>query len=120
MDLAVPRRVEIETQGESLVHYIRELPTAQWLAWQRKIGQLNGDGDTLAQVALWYDEHVVKVEGYTFKGKELMQIDDWKSLIPGAHKLAAWTELVTGDNLKKKSLTTSNPSPSPSEPAQEN
>jgi len=138
MDLAQPRKVEIEVDGETLTHYLRELPSTEWLAWQRKIGELNGQSDTLAQVMLWYDEHIVKVAGYTYGEVDLMvaraprdptdrsdptdptdRARDWRSLIPGAHKLAAWTESVTGDNLKKKLLATSKDSTTPSGAAPE-
>jgi hypothetical protein len=135
MDLAIPRKVEIEVGGEKLAHYFRELPTREWLSWQRKIGEL-GD-DALEKIALWYDEHIAKVEGYVYNGVDIMAlsyplpspstgegkgegaVSDWKSLIPGAHKIFAWNEYLTGDELKKKSSTISTSSPTPPSDAPE-
>src|SRR3990167_8646668 len=108
MELAQERKIEIEDGGEKLAHYFRELRSKDWLDWQRKIGAVEDPDEHQRHrklVLLAYDERVVRVEGYSYEGKDLMAArpDDWRDFIPGGHKYLAWIELVMGNELKKKS-----------------
>ena len=142
-EVGVLRKVEIDIQGEKLAHYFDELRGDEWLTFQRQLAELNGDGDTAKRILLLYDARCKKVEGYSITEQsveskalrsdlssqssalnaipiDLMAAhpDDWRDYIPGDHKAAAWLELITGDNLKKKLEANSKDSPTPSEPAQ--
>lgn len=106
MELATERKIEIEDGGEKLAHYFRELRSREWLDYQRRIAGLDGEeGEkNRALILANYDARVVRVEGYTYEGEELMAArpEDWRDWIPGAHKYNAWLELATGNELKKK------------------
>lgn len=108
MELAEERKIEIEDGGEKLSHYFKELLSDDWLAWQQKIGAVEDSDEGQRQrklIILAYDERCVRVEGYTYEGRELMAArpEDWRDFIPGGHKYVAWVELVLGSELKKKS-----------------
>lgn len=105
MDLARERKVEIEDAGEKLAHHFKELRSEEWLAYQREIAGIDGEEKNLKIILKEYDTRIVRVEGYTYEGKDLMEArpEDWREFIPGGHKFAAWMELVNGGNLKKNS-----------------
>ena len=112
MELMQERKVEIEDGGEKLAHYFKELRSDEWLAWQQKIAAIEDADEGQRQrkiILLAYDERIVRVEGYTYQGQDLMAArpEDWRDFIPGAHKYLAWIELVMGNDLKKKSETKS-------------
>lgn len=107
MELAQERKVEIQDGGEKLAHYFKELRSAEWLDYQRAIAGLDGGEEEKSRRLILenYDARIVRVEGYTHKGRDLMEArpDDWREWIPGGHKYLAWIEMVTGNALKKKS-----------------
>ena len=111
MELAQERKIEIEDGGEKLAHYFKELRSKEWLAYQREIGSIEEeDAEKNRRMILAnYDARIVRVEGYTYEGADLMRsrADDWRHWIPGGHKYLAWIELVMGSDLKKKSETSS-------------
>jgi len=107
MELAQERKIEIEDGGEKLAHYFKELRSKEWLDWQQKIATVEDPDEQQRQlklVLLAYDERCVRVEGYSYEGRDLLAArpDDWRGFIPGGHKYSAWIELVMGNELKKK------------------
>ena len=93
-----------------LKHYVRRPTTSEYKEYRRKISEFKGGfrrfkwEDRGAEAAEWlYEKIIQRVEGYTFKGKNIMSVTkeeleelgnkrgekytSWKSLIPIRHKI---------------------------------
>jgi len=82
----------------TLTHFFRPPTEEVWVDYHKGVSQLGlSKGKDIFEVSstmqekdeeLW-EELILRVEGYSFKGKPLMEKENWKDLIPIQHKLAA-------------------------------
>jgi len=89
--------------------HIFKMPTAEdWFAYYRGSTQLGlsksrdifeTSNTTQEKDAQFWMDMIVKVKGYTVKGQDVMQLDDWKDRIPLPHKLGAIAALMIFDRV---------------------
>jgi len=96
----------IEVRGEEkleAVHVFKAPMTEDWFGYHQGSSQLGlskgkdvFETSNVAQekdAQFWFDM-ILKVEGYSIKGTDIMESVDWKDQVPLPHKLAAVTALM--------------------------
>lgn len=91
----------VEERGDKkivLTHHFRRPTEEDWVNYHKGVSHLGmSKGKDVFEVSTamqekdeeFWEELVTKVVGYTYKKKQLMDMENWKDLIPIQHKLVA-------------------------------
>lgn len=96
----IPLTITRQGVDYKLTHILRNPTNEERIEYKRKLFPFKGRGrkmkpeDHSSEAASWFWHKLcVRVEGYTFEGKDLMEREDWKNIIPIDHQESAINNL---------------------------